>query len=500
MGIPRRSSTQQDQEIQSRKQFEGLISSIGWKPTDVTPDLGEDFLIRIYDQGVSTGLSFYVQLKSVQNINNYQLKTGKISYPFDVADIDHWDIQIPFVFLVLWDMKDKTGWWIWICDVIGYLNQNNPNWHQQKTVNIHIPIENLLDGNGFNQIRALIANCYFPIIAKDKVLDVHAKFVFPPTQEGKAKLAEFERHIAAGDEVKLDGRYIAELEFPDWFKRIHGEFDTKSMVLQMGPAGSPLMQPAQIDFISAKYGEIRLPYVELQRVKQGVDETTISNEHQNLPFKFQIVFNVKTGIHQITTKIKYGKMDAITALQALRIQQILAHGGKIRITVLETNESDVIPCNVGAFQPPDDDFVRFIENLEKIQRITEHQIHFPEDGNFTQNDLNLAEDIASMLDTGRLHKIGEHFAVNLMKPAILQLMDIHRKGEPLRFQLSSKESNAEILRQQIKLGPVMQLATGKWDMTIEEVNSWLVKAKDDDNLQVVLSNSEIFVGFQNWVK
>jgi hypothetical protein len=496
----RRYSFQQKQERISRRQFQEFLEPHEWITDDIDPDLGEDIFVRIYDKGISTGLSLYVQLKSVLYIDDHQLGSGEISYSFKVKDIDHWDAQIPTVFLVIWEITREIGWWIWICDVIGYLNKNIPDWHKQKNVNIHIPIENILDENGLNRIRDIVVTQFFPIIAKDKDIDIHAKFIFPPTPEGKAKLAELQRHVATGDEVELDGRYIAEFDLPDWFKRLHGIIDPKSMVLRLGPAEPRGMRPAQIDFISPEIGEVRIPYVELRNIKQGQEEITISNEQQTLTFKIRFILNVLTEQHQITIRIKFGNMDTITAIQAVRIQQILAYGGKIRITDLDTNESSIIPCAGGISQPPEDDFVKFIENLVKIQGITEKQIHFPEDGNFTQVDLSLAEDIALMLETGRLHKTGERFSVNLMKPAIAELIEIHRRGEPLRFRLSSKESNAEILRQLIHLGPTTQLATGRWDMPVEEVTSWFEKAKDEDCLQVILSSAEIYIEFQKWMK
>ena len=55
-----RMSPQQQQENISRKQLGEFLETHGFVTGDITPDLGEDILVRIYDKGISTGLSFYV--------------------------------------------------------------------------------------------------------------------------------------------------------------------------------------------------------------------------------------------------------------------------------------------------------------------------------------------------------------------------------------------------------------------------------------------------------
>jgi hypothetical protein len=81
-----RYSPQQQQENISRKQFEEFLEQHQWITNDVVPDLGEDILVRIYDKGISTGLSFYVQLKSTSNLKKHLPKSGAISYPWSCPE------------------------------------------------------------------------------------------------------------------------------------------------------------------------------------------------------------------------------------------------------------------------------------------------------------------------------------------------------------------------------------------------------------------------------
>lgn len=284
---------QMQQERISRKQFEEYLETHEWITTDIDPDLGEDILVRIYDKGKSTGLSLYIQLKSVQKVDKLRLKSGVISYSFEVADLEHWENQNPPVLLVVWDIQDKRGWWKWVDDAIRSLDKKDNNWRIKQKVQIHIPIENRMNEEGLSKIRHKVANLYYLILSKDKPLDIQTRFVFPQTPEGQSKLAEFQRHIAYGDEIELDGQFIDQFELPEWWRRIYGELDPKTLVVKIGPMKSLEINPVQLDFTSPGFGSERIPYVELRSVKQGVDEITLTNEHQAIDPKFSFRINQK---------------------------------------------------------------------------------------------------------------------------------------------------------------------------------------------------------------
>jgi hypothetical protein len=277
-----RYSPQQQQENISRKQFEEFLEQHQWITNDVVPDLGEDILVRIYDKGISTGLSFYVQLKSTSNLKKHLPKSGAISYPFEVKDLEHWEGQAIAIILVVWDIRQKRGWWIWINQAIEYLTRENPNWRQKDTVNVHIPSDNEFNEASLARLRQLMADIYYPIISKGRELTIQAKFSFPKTPDGIAKYIELKRHFAAGDEVELDGKYIEIFDFPDWWKRLYGEIDSATMYLKISPTQTKSPIPTQIEFLS-EFGQEKIPYVELWNVKQGEEEITFTNEKQNIP-------------------------------------------------------------------------------------------------------------------------------------------------------------------------------------------------------------------------
>jgi hypothetical protein len=500
MKLRRRSSIQQDQEDVSRKQFADCIEPYGWKTTDVIPDLGEDFLVRIYRKGVWTGLTLYSQLKSTLSIENYRLKSGFISYSFDVSDIEHWEAHAVPVYLIIWDITKRNGWWLSIEDAIKYLDLNSRDWRGKKQVKVHIPYENVIDENGLNRIYYKIADRFSPLIFKDKDLDIQTKFVFPQTPEGKAKLAELERTFAYGDGIELDGRFIDQFEFSDPWKRLYGDIDPKTMFLKISPIKSTEIHPVQIDFISPELGSERVPYVELRIIKQGNDEITVSNKDQSIRIKFLLRINHKSNIWNISFNFKLYDADSIDALQMLRIQKILSGGCTVRITTISTGGTDSFPVKSGLVQSPPDEIIRYIENLVFIQQRSGKILKLPDDSAFLFENVKHAEELVSIFNFGSHNETGMVVTIGIGRQDIKQISGAHKEGAPLHFRIISEESYIDLLGEHFDLGPMIQDITGKWEMPVDVVIAWLEKAEDQDFLQVRLIDVELHEEFKNWSK
>lgn len=206
---------------------------------------------------MSTGITLYIQLKSTQNIDRHRLKSGAVSYPFEVADLEHWEAQGVPVLLVIWDISTRQGYHLWASEAIKILNSNNKEWRRKKKVKLHFPEANTFGDYAFSKLRQDLARHYYPIISKDKDFVITASFEFPLTAEGKTKLAEFEKHITSGDDVELSGEFIKKFELPDWWTRLFGQIDPNIMNLKIGPSKKNPVKPFQFDFFSAEFGNKR---------------------------------------------------------------------------------------------------------------------------------------------------------------------------------------------------------------------------------------------------
>jgi len=88
-------------------------------------DYGEDLFVRIFENGVSTGKIFFVQLKGTGNTQQYTLKTGSFSYVVDLVSLLQWHrSQFPVIF-VLWDTEQRVGYWLHIQPYVDRLLSKN---------------------------------------------------------------------------------------------------------------------------------------------------------------------------------------------------------------------------------------------------------------------------------------------------------------------------------------------------------------------------------------
>jgi hypothetical protein len=486
-----RDSDQQQQERISRGQCKTYLEKHEWITADVEPDMGEDFLVRIYEKQASTGISLYLQLKSVQSIDRQRLASGPISYGFEVKDLIHWEAQAIPVFIIVWDINQEKGWWIFIKDAIKYLNENSPDWKQKKEVNVHIPYENALDDSGLRYIRFIAADFLYPTIASGKEFNITAKFEFPPSPEGQAKYAEVERYIKAGEEVEIDGQFIADFQMPDWWQRLYGSENLKAKSVKMGPIRTPIVTPAQLDFYSPGSQTERIPYIELRNIKDGQEEATFNNDHQNIPMKLSLLINKVSGKNEIHFSLGFANADALVALQAVRILRILAEGCSVRLMFIKNGYIQEIPIQKGVYQPPDPSIVIFVENIVFIQEHLGKQIIFSEDGVFTNIDEMAAIELVSMFRTGKFYSSLPGITLELKKPAILMLTDAIKSGELVRFRITSNDSYVELLHQRIELGPIVQYFAGKWAEPVDKVMEFLNSASDEDSYIIRLRDVEL---------
>ena len=499
MPSKRRLSPQQQQENISRKQFEEFLEQHEWVTSDISPDLGEDILVRIYRDEVSTGLSFYVQLKSVDDIRKHTLKSGKISYSFEVKDLEHWESQATTVILAVWDVQQKRGWWIWNNDAIEFLSKKNIEWREKNKVNVHIQLENEFSEESLKRLRKLLADLYYPIVSKGKDLTIQAKFKFPKTPDGQAKFTELEKHFATGDDVELDGKYIDAFEFPEWWTRLYGE-RVKPSAMKIGPSEPKTFHPAHIEFVSPA-GEERIPYVELWNTKQGKEEITLSNKPQNAPFEFSIILH-REAHYQYTFSLngKYSSLDNEELLQMLKIQKILSVEGIIRLTFLDIGNVIVIPVPPNSFSAPSQSVLDFAEKVCIIEKSTGVELKFSEDMSFTRDDVQAADELVSVIKKGYYQQINMAFDINLQKQGIALLLKKSNESSLISFEQPAKESFVNILSEKINLGSKIQKIKGTIDMSREEAQAWCEQAEDEDTFVVHLIDAESLEEFEDWQK
>lgn len=280
----RRYSREVQQEDRSAAQLRERLAEVGWLVDRRERDVGEDFLVHIYDQGISTGLMFHVQLKSVRDAEQRKPKRGpeELRYRLDVKDLEHWEVQTSLVLLLVWDVEHRTGYWQAIPAIIETLDARDAAWREQKTVTVPVPAAQGTDDRGLKQLRWMVADRSFPLVARRSPITLR----FSKNSEGEASWGALQEALDRGTRVVFEGPGVPELEMPAWYRRLYGERGPVERVeiTSRPPEGSI---PVRVEVYSAQ-GAAALPYVDLRFTSEGRKQTVLSNEHQNLCFMIEV--------------------------------------------------------------------------------------------------------------------------------------------------------------------------------------------------------------------
>lgn len=159
----RRKVWQHDVQKVSEDQLREFFHNLGWE-IDPIGDYGEDFLVRIFCEGNPTGQSFYIQLKGTRNIQQYALKrTSAFSYGIEVITLKQWrEFPIP-VIVVLWDIEQRLGYWLYTQPFIEATLNKNPHWldaPDDGKRQIRIPSDHILCNGNANLLLQTVQEVY----------------------------------------------------------------------------------------------------------------------------------------------------------------------------------------------------------------------------------------------------------------------------------------------------------------------------------------------------
>ena len=88
------------------------FGELGWTIEPITQDYGEDFLVRVFDSGVATPWTFFVQSKAVQDANRLLVDSGTaFSLTISNSHLQQWQAFALPVFVTLFDASSRTLYW-----------------------------------------------------------------------------------------------------------------------------------------------------------------------------------------------------------------------------------------------------------------------------------------------------------------------------------------------------------------------------------------------------
>ena len=375
--LPRRYSTQQQQEQLAIAQLK--VAFHGWNLNPIANDLGEDLLVQIYDDGRYTGLSFFLQLKSVSSLRAHHRKNSPEIIVYSkiyVKDLLHWADSVPVVIVLVWDVNQSTGYWQDIPSIIRHHDAHQANWRSRTgTISIILPKANGTDKAGRSALRARLADIALPQFSKGKTLEVTSKLSFN-TQSLKDQklLIDLQHIIDEGGAITIPSRNIKDIQFSGWFERAYGRRAVSEISIAPLRKGPPL----KIGFRAASPENTEVLYLAMSKTKAGsksVTFETIDNE-QPLSAALKISTDRKSFL-RIDLKLMPGQVrDVCTALVLARFELALREYPKITLLMPDGYELGPVAFATSPFETEPASLRAWIGTLQKLSFIQARVIRF----------------------------------------------------------------------------------------------------------------------------
>jgi len=474
----------------------------GWEAGSITPDSGEDFIVSIFDEGFSSGLSFYVQIKSTGTPNK-KLANGDVTRTLKVKDIKHWEDHMPCVFLFAWDINERVGHWLSIADAIKELDQRNPKWRDNKTVSVKLPSNNLTDDEGFKRIRGQVARYAEPSVAAGRPLVLTLKMNESDPLE-KASIEAFKRNQATGDTVEIQGR----AHFVDWFARLHNVGEVKiRFKARSAPSKEPL--PYRVNIIPGVGNPVSIHYIEMRVIKGGKEEVTLSNKQQKTPFRFKLIWGSDGWMTiNVTLSLRGRKLTAEDERHAFSVRQAFAAGGRLQMIPLDTGKKHPkidMEFDAGLMPAPDLEYMDILDKLIVIEKKINKKVDLP-DQDITRKERAHITELYAILTTGFFEESTQESTLTISGPKeaderltlIKGLIETYREKENFSMNMTGDDCAVSLFGQEIFLGPFLREITAKVSPTaIPSLKRIISKGRSPSRIRLRLSQMQLKTTFYN---
>ncbi len=485
-----RSSTHQrrhplplQQEQVSRYQFLERIANLGWVPALPQPDLGEDFVVHVYLDGRATGISFYVQLKSVARFNSLR-RAGSITYRIKVKDLLHWEgFSLP-VALVVWDITNREGRWSLIDDLIKNLDQIRQSWRTSKTVSVNIPWGNSTDDQGLRSLQHNIAARLLPLILKGRPFDIHVKASFPQTDEAQHIRHALEESFKEGTAVTIPGTYLQEVAFSEPLQEWMSGIDPSKINIDIVTSPSPTERPAAIEVIGNNGKSSAIDNLALRLERGGTEVVVLSNRQQPSPVLVTVTLTrrEKAATVNITLSARGNGRHAGETRKIIDFFEAAASGGTVALTFPTANVPPLVTTTPpGSASPVDPSFSRLVDMICSIQDATGRFLRVPDAG-ISERDAHDIQELLAIIQSGKLVRPSASLNISLGKEAIPLVIDVLRKNLPIHLRFTSPESEYSILGEIVQTGAITRSIKGKPSISLPALEEAFATLPDNQSI------------------
>lgn len=497
-----RFSKQNQQGQTGQLQVSARLISFGWPTSVPTPDLGEDLIVHVWNNGRATGVTFHVQVKSVTDLGD-RIKGQFLSYPFDTKDLTHWEeFRFPVV-LVVWDVNKSEGKWILVEEAIAQLDKRVAGWRAgRRKPTVHIPVANTLDNSGLEKLRIEIGTRVMPLLMKDRTLHMSFTGRFPDTLEGKAALENMKRAFEEGEAAEISGEYIQDIKFDEWWAGWFHPSGFRPNKIAIGTASDPTPVYISIEFIGHNGDAIRFENVVFYRRKVGIGQVTLEGEALRGLLAMTVVFQPvqQPPRFQFTWTLRAGGGPVSDAKALVDFADILEQGGHL-VLGFGLGQSDgrpqPFPSSKTGITPELKDLIR---KLYVVQNRTGHLLTLPASG-ISVREANLIDALFQILSTGSLlTESATIYEFELPAPEVPEILGQFSPTSPqIELRLEYLNASVQLFGENISLGPMGRSISGELDKPIADYIQLATQLRENDNLVLVIHDAIIVDLFKNWL-
>ncbi len=403
--FPRRFGWQDGQEAESKADFLKRLAQLRWNVLEPAKDLGEDYLVQIYDDGVSSGLSFYVQLKSIRDAEKHKGKRApnELKYSLEVKDIEHWEAQSPPVVLVVWDLDKQVGYWEAIPRIVEGLEKEKKKWRDKASVTVKVPLANTTDEEGMRRLRISIARYHQPLFMGNKPLTLTMRF--PSGEGGRELVQRFEQGLRRGQRVIFENGPMPELILPAWYQRLYGETEGETTQIVVTPQPwEKTAPPLSIEIRSIDGERAIIPFVEMRAHGRGRQFERMSNEHQGIPLEFVINRDENENLSFTWTQRRFGRSveearqaASFVLLASMRNSVLLIRDVRTQDTIMKLILPPIEGYQEGARRT-----LNLLEKLSSFERWIESAGKLNLSNGISERDARIIEQLYDIYSLGRI--------------------------------------------------------------------------------------------------
>ncbi len=341
-----------------------------------------------------------------------------------------------------------------------YIEQYFPNKQLLERVNeVTDELMNFNPNWGFNLLTRQKERFYYLVPKHAKAHEaqpivIKGNFHFPPTPEGNEVKQRYINFIKKGDSLEISKEYFEGFDLPDFLKEVMGFKKEKLLFipLQIDPHTFPI----SVEFTARDGNYAKIQNLELRIVKSGTEQTTVSNFHQNHPFKLELIWDKGSKKTTISYESNLKGKPLKQAIDVINFYQAASVGGTLIIrnceddeilVTMEIDESDVVYNKF---------WTKVYQSLYIIQQKTKVRFTIPDtpiEYEECKDILEVAEKVTKGITTSPIN----WYSINLPLKDAKNFYEKTKTGEYFAFAQNYEWEKQEILGRTLELGSIMHL-------------------------------------------